>query len=152
MAKKPKTPKTPKVKVLKRNFPKKTAKIMNDEGQLVEAFNDKGLLTAVPVKILNKEGEVIYAGYDPRKFQPLKKADFATTDIFMVFQAMSLESRANRMLALAQKKRDSAERFSKYGDEATRKKALKVARMRETVAKLEAELAEQGLSADDITE
>jgi hypothetical protein len=121
-----------------------------EQEELVSGCNEDKKLTAVPVTVKDDEGTVLYEGFDPRKHKPLKKGDFAAVDGYMDYQAMTLRHKANRMLEQAKKKASDAERYRKFGDEETRKKALRASRMREALKKLEAELAEDGVSADDI--
>jgi hypothetical protein len=142
-------PKAKKPKVEKIDFPKKDAQYRNPDGQVVTAVNEEGLLIAVPVTI--KDGEtVVYSGYDVRKHKPLKKTDFASSANFLQFQAHSIRLKAERMLAVAKDKETKAERLLKFGDEQTRKKAAKVAKMREQLAALEKQLSEEGIDVQEL--
>jgi len=125
------------------------AKFLNDENKIVTAVNSDGLLVAVP-KPIEVSGEVVYEGFDIRLHKPLKKDQFADLATYLLHQAYVARAKAERFLAMAEDKEKKAARIQKFGDEATRKKAMKVARMREQLAELEAQLKADGVEVDDI--
>ena len=114
------------------------------EKKLQKAVNDKGLLVAVPVTV--KDGDkVVYSGFNPAGHKPLSKKQFASDDVFLDFQALVAEYRGNKLLELAQSRRDRANRLRQFGDAKTRKKAEKLQRMRKQLEELEKQLAEEGV-------
>lgn len=138
-----------KSKAVKMDFPVKDAKYRNAEGQIVSAVNEDDLLIAVPVKILDGD-TVVYSGFDVRKHKPLKKSVFASSAGYLKFQAHLTRIRAERMLKIAEDKEAKATRLLKFGDEQTRKKAAKVAKMREQLAALEKQLGEEGIDVNEL--
>ena len=132
------------------DFPIKGAKYVNADDALVSAVNKDGLLIGVPITVKDGEGKVTYAGFDIRKHKGLGKAAFADIATYMRYQAFINRERAARLIALADEKDKKADRIEKFGDEATRKKAAKVARMRETLAAMEAQLVEEGVDIEDL--
>jgi len=100
--------------------------------------NDKGLLTKVP------------DDFDISKHKPMKKTIFADQATFIESQAVIAEQRANKLLALAKERRERVERLRKFGDEKTRKKADKLARIKKQEAILAKELEELGVDVDEL--
>lgn len=118
------------------------------ETRITSIVNDDGKLTAVPVTI--KDGDtVIFEGYNPTMHKPLKKEHFADMPTFMLYQAFLLRFRGERMIEIAKKREDRAQHLLKFGDEATRKKAQKYARMKDQMEKLKAQLKAEGIPTDD---
>jgi hypothetical protein len=130
-------------------FPRKTAQYVNSAGALDSAINTEDLLIAVPAKIV-KDGKTVYAGFDLRKHKPLKKSDFASMALFMQFQGYVAMLKAEFYIKIAEDRKAKADRLLKFGDEATRKKAAKIARMREQLKALTDQLAEEGIDVTDI--
>lgn len=133
----------------KSDFSIESAKFVNSAGEVVPAYDDKGRLTAVPVAILNDEGDTIYEGYSRSSHNPLKKSDFANEYTFMEFRAWQSELQASNLIERAGKLRERATMLRKFGDENTRKKALKRARLREQLMALEAELEGEGITFEE---
>lgn len=131
------------------DFPKDDALYRDKENNVVSAVNTDGLLIAVP-KPIKEGGKVIYAGFNTRKHNPLKKGDFADLPNFMLHQAFVARVRAAILLKSAEDKEAKAARMAKFGDEETRKKVQKMARMKEQLATLEAQLKEDGVDTTDI--
>lgn len=131
-------------------FPLDTAMYSNINGELVSAVNSEGLLITVPVSIIQADGTVRYEGYDPRKHLPLKKNNFTDIATFIKYQAYLLKIRGNNLLKLAADKEAKADRIAKFGDEQTRRKVQKIARMREQLEALQKQLQEEGIKIDDI--
>jgi hypothetical protein len=142
--------KPPKEKKEKIDFPIKEAKYRNEEGQIVTAINEENLLIAVPKTILGENDKVEYAGWDNRKHKPLKRTDFAGMATFLQFQGHSARLHAARLIKIAEDKEQKADRLLKFGDENTRKKAAKVAKMREQLAALEQQLSAEGINVEEI--
>lgn len=139
-----------KEKKVRIDFLIKDAMHQDGDGNLVSAVNEEGLLVAVPKKILSSDQKTVeYAGWDNRRHKPLKKSAFASMAIFLQFQAYVARLSALRLVKLAENKEAKADRLLKFGDEATRKKAEKVIKMREQLAKLEQQLEEEGVKVDD---
>lgn len=127
----------------------KDAKYLNTEGKIVSAINSDGLLIAVPTVI--KDGEkVVYVGYDVRKHLPLKKSDFAGLAIHMRFQAFVARCKAGILIKNAEEKEAKADRIEKFGDETTRRKVQKVARMKEQLEALQRQLEQEGVDISSI--
>ncbi len=123
----------------------------NGEGNVVSAVNADGLLIAVPRPLKEGEGKdvkVIYAGFSNRKHLPLKKTDFAGIVEHMRYTAFVARAKALVLIRSAEDKEKKADRISQYGDDATRKKVQKAARLREQLALMEKQLTEEGV---DIT-
>jgi hypothetical protein len=131
------------------DFVTKTAKIMDENKKLVSAINKDGLLISVP-KTVTEGGKVLYEGFDMRKHNPLKKGDFADIATYLDHQAFIAREKGNRLIALAEDKEKKAERIRKFGDEDTRKKAAKIARMREQLAALEQQLTAEGIDVENL--
>lgn len=117
--------------------------------------NEDGLLLSVPSRIAastDDKGKVTetFIGWDPKSHKPLVRKDFASDDIFLDFRVYCLDIDIIKKT----KNRDSlakrADRLRKFGDEKTRKKAAKLARMREQMAALEAELESDGVDVSDV--
>jgi len=131
------------------DFPKKSAMYRDKDGNVITALNAEGLLLAVPATILDGE-KVVYSGFDPRKHNPLKKSDFVSMATFLQYQGYVARSRAARLIKVAETKEAAASRLLKFGDEQTRKKAAKIAKMRDQLKALEMQLMEEGIDVSDI--
>jgi len=135
------------------DFPIKEAMYRNAEDGVVTAVNGDGLLVAVPVPLKEGKGDeakVIYTGYNIRKHLPLKKSDFACIHTYIRYQAYVARMKALALVKSAEEKEKKASRIEKFGDEATRKKATKVARLREQLAVLEKGLKDEGVDITDL--
>jgi hypothetical protein len=145
-----KTPKTPKENRVKR-IPFDVASCRSDGKPITDAAGKEcvqnGKLITVPVTIPGKlpSDPAIQVGFSTRLHKPLKVGDFVTLADFLEYRATAIESRLAKAMEAPRKLREKAMRFRKFGDEATRKKADKLARAREQVAALEAELAAAGI-------
>ncbi len=125
----------------------KDAMYRDKEGNVVTAVNGDGLLVAVPQPI-KEDDKVVYAGYSVRKHLPLKKSEFAALTGHIRYQAYVSRVKAAILVKNAIEKEKKADRIDQFGNEETRKKAAKVARMREQIAILEGDLTKEGV---DIT-
>lgn len=130
-------------------FPVKKAMYRDAENNIVTAVNGDGLLIAVP-KPLKEDDKVVYAGFNSRKHLPLKKSDFANITSYIRYQAYIARAKAIILVKSAEEKEAKADRIEQFGDEATRKKAAKVARMREQLQLLEKELVESNVDINKI--
>lgn len=130
------------------DFDVASAMYQNEKGEVVTAINEDGLLIAVPVPIKDADGKIVYAGFSTRKHLPLKKSVFAAISSHIRYQAYIARVKAAILIKGAQEKETKADRIEQYGDEATRRKVQKVARMREQLKVLEETLQEDGV---DIT-
>ena len=132
-------------------FSIKDAKCLNENADLVSATNEDGLLTIVPKSVKDAEGKkVLYAGFNVRKHLPLKKADFAGLATYMRYQAFVARSKAVVLIKSAEDKEAKASHIEQFGDEITRKKVQKVARMREQLATLQTQLEADGVDISSI--
>lgn len=120
----------------------------NAEGQSI--VNEDGKLLEPPVRIESEDGTVVQAGWDPKKNKPLGKDDFATEAPFLRWKADTLRQRAERSLVMADRMDAKAERLGRFKSDKARKKAEKLARMKEQMAALEAELANEGVDAEEV--
>jgi len=132
------------------DFSIKDAKYRDKDGNVVTAVNGDGLLVAVPVPIKDADGKILYAGYNARKHLPLKKSEFASITEYLRYQAFVARIKAAILVKNAEEKEAKANRIEKFGDEATRKKAQRVAKMREQLAALENQLKSEGVNVDEI--
>lgn len=127
------------------------AQYRNDKGEVVTAVNADGLLIAVPVPIRDDKGKVVYAGFDVRKHIPLKKTHFASIVQLMQYQAFVARIRAAILIKGAEEKEKKAERIAKFGDDDTRRKVTKLAKMQETIKALQEQLTANGVDINDLS-
>jgi len=133
----------------RKGFAIKDAKYRDAESKIVSAVNSDGLLIAIPKAI--KDGEkVVYAGYDVRKHLPLKKSDFASLGTYMRYQGFVARYKADVLIKIATEKETKANHIEKFGDEQTRRKVQKVARMREQLEALQKQLEAEGVDISGI--
>ena len=131
------------------DFPIAEAMYRDDEGNVVTAVNADGKLVAVPKPI--KEGdEIVYTGFDSRKHNGLKKDSFASIATFLRYQALIARIRAIALIKGAEEKERKATNIEKFGDEETRKKVQKVARMKEQLALLTKQLEDDNVDLSEI--
>lgn len=148
------TEKAPKAKKTRAEFPIKTAKTIDAEGNIVNAVDDKGKLTAVPITIPGEspDDKPKFAGFDSSKHKPLKKTDFASEDVFLDFRALINREKADKLIEQADSFTEKANKIRKFGDTKTRKKATKLEKMRKQMAELEKELVSEGFDLEDLGE
>jgi len=117
--------------------------------KLQSALNKDGKLIALPLTV--KDGDkVIYQGWDAKTNKGLAKKDFGDEPTYLLYKALTIEGRAQRMLQAVESLRDKATKLSKFGDAATRRKVKKIERMQETLAKLKGELVADGISIEEL--
>ena len=121
-----------------------------DGGAVVSAVNADGLLIAVPKPIKDAEGKIVYAGFNVRKHNPLKKDAFVGLAEYLRFQAFVSRVRAAILIKGAEDKEKKAMHIAKFGDEETRKKVARMARMKEQLATLTAQLVEEGVDVSEL--
>ena len=129
----------------RKDFPIKEALYKNEKGEVITAINGDGVLIAVPKPIKDDEGKVVYAGFNTRKHNPLKKGDFSDDVVYLRHQAFISRVKAAILLKSAEDKEAKANRIAQFGDEATRKKVQKMARMKESLAALTQQLKDDGV-------
>lgn len=132
------------------DFPMDTAVYVDKDGNTVPAINEDKLLIAVPVPILDADGKVVYAGFNTRKHNGLKKTDFANLQTHTRYLAFISKIRAAVMLKKAADLEAKATRIEKFGDEATRKKVARMAAMKKQLAILTKQLEEDGIDLDGV--
>lgn len=132
------------------DFPIADAMYTDDNGSVVKAANADGKLVAVPKPIKDGEGKIVYAGFDPRKHNGLKKDSFASIATFLRYQALVARLRAIALIKGAEEKERKATNIEKFGDEETRKKVQKVARMREQLATLTQQLKDDNVDISEL--
>lgn len=131
-------------------FPMADAQYKDGDGNVVTAVNADGVLIAVPKPIRDAEGKVLYKGYNVRKHLPLKKDNFAGIVEYILYQAFVARVRAAILVKSAEDKEKKASRISKFGDDQTRRKVNKLAKMKEAIESLQKQLEEDGVDLDDI--
>lgn len=124
------------------------SKFVNAKGESI--VNDDGLLTAAPTRIVSEDGTVTQSGWDSKLHKPLGKDDFASEGPYLSYRASSLRERAERSIIMADKLDAKATRLGKYTSDKARKKAEKLARMREQMVALEKELEGEGVDTSDL--
>lgn len=122
----------------------------DEDGKIISALNGDNLLIAVPKPIKDEAGKIVYGGFNVRKHNPLKKTAFAGLAEFLRFQAFTARVRAVILIKSAEDKEKKAVHIEKFGDEATRKKVARMARMTEQLATLTAQLIEDGVDVSEI--
>ncbi len=153
------------------NFPIADAQYRNAEGAVVTAAttekvtaedgssSDVAKLLAVPRPIFDEAGEVdettgkkpvLYAGWNHRKHNPLKKDDFVNEAEFINYQAFTFRIKAAVFMEKAKVAEKRAARLKKFGNEKQRKDVNKALKMREALAKYTKMLEAQGISLDDL--
>ena len=132
------------------DFPKDTAVYIDADGKQVTAVNDDKLLIAVPIPIKDDDGKILYAGWNSRKHNPLKKTDFANLQTNLRFQAFTSKIRAAMLLVKATELEAKAGRIEKFGDEATRKKVARMAAMKKQLEKLTKQLEADGIDLEGV--
>lgn len=132
------------------DFVTKGSMYRNEAGEVISAVNGDGLLIAVPKPIKDEGGKIIYGGFNVRKHNPLKKTAFVGLAEFFRFQAFVARVRAVLLIKSAEDKEKKADHISKFGDEVTRKKVARMARMKEQLATLTAQLVEDGVDVSEI--
>lgn len=95
--------------------------------------NDDGLFTEAPTN------------YDHVKYKPLKKSDFLADETYLDHQATICHAKSAIYAKKAEKLERNAEQLREFGDPETRKRAMKLQKMRESLAALEASLIEDGV-------
>jgi hypothetical protein len=133
------------------DFPIADVLTRDKEGNVVSAVNADGKLTAVPKPIKDGDGgKVLYAGYNTRKHNPLKKTDFADLQTYLRHQAFVARVKAAILVKSAVDKEAKADRIEQFGDEETRKKVAKMARMKDQLAELTKQLEDDGIDTSNI--
>lgn len=132
------------------DFPIKEAQYRNDKGEVVTAVNEDTLLIAVPIPIKDEAGKVLYAGFNPRKHLPLKKGDFAGLAEYLRYQAFIARYKASQLVKLGDEKLTKAKHIEKFGDEETRKKVAKYAKLKEQLEKLQKTLEAEEVDISDV--
>jgi hypothetical protein len=103
-------------------------------------------LLAVPRPIFDEDGEpdratgkkpVLYAGWNHRKHNPLKKDDFVDEAEFVNYQAFTFRIKAAVFMEKAKVAEKRAARLKKFGNQTQRKLVDKIAKMREQLAAFE---------------
>ena len=131
-------------------FPIAEAMYRDAEGNIVTAVNADGLLIAVPKPIKDADKKVLYAGYNVRKHIPLKKDNFVSMVEFIMFQAFVARVKAAILIKSAEDKEAKAKHIAKFGDDETRKKVNKLAKMKEAIEALQKQLESDGVDLEDI--
>lgn len=96
---------------------------------------------------VNAEGKIagVPSDFDGSAHLTPKKDDFANPADYYEFRAVLAEAKAAEQTATAAKMREEAENIRKFGDPEMRAKAKKAAKLRETLAALEAQLQAEGI-------
>lgn len=114
-----------------------------------------------------KEGKAIFEGgtkneegkhteapadFDFGKFKPIKKTDFLSDDIYLDHQENICRAKVDIFTCKADKCARDAAKLRTLGDPATRKKAMKLSKMRESLKELERQLVEDGVDMSLLNE
>ena len=132
------------------DFPIANALYTDADGKVVTAVNEDKVLIAIPIPIKDAEGKVIYAGFNTRKHNPLKKTDFANLQTHLRYQAFTSKIKAAVLLKKAAELETKAVHCEKFGDEVTRKKVKRMATMRKQLDILEKQLKEDGIDLEGV--
>ncbi len=140
------------------DFPIANAQYRNADGAVVTAATTEAVtaddgtssdvtkLLAVPRPIFDEGGEVdettgkkpvLYAGWNHRKHNPLKKDDFVDEAEFVNFQAFTFRIKAAVFMEKAKVAEKRALRLKRFGNQVHRKLVDKIAKMREQLATFE---------------
>lgn len=103
-----------------------------------KAVDSDGMLTIVP------------EDYDSRKHIPLKKEDFTNEATFIRYQSLVAGQRAEFYAQRSSELAGKADRLEKFGSESARKTASKLARAKQSMAKLRTQLLESGMSEEEL--
>lgn len=97
---------------------------------------------------VNAEGKIagVPSDFDGALHLTPKKGEFASAADYYEFRAVIAEAKAQEFAATATKMREEAENIRKFGDPELRAKAKKMAKMREQLAALEAQLQAEGIN------
>ena len=119
------------------------------------------------VETKEKEGKAIFEGgvkdgegkyteapseFNFSKFKPLKKSEFLGAEVYLDHQGNICQAKAEIFQRKADKGKKQAERLRALGDPETRKRAAKLQKMRESLATLEAQLIEDGVDLNILTD
>ncbi|UOF80072.1 hypothetical protein [Caudoviricetes sp.] len=114
----------------------RVAYVESDEAKSI--VNADGKLTAAPI------------GYDYRKHKAPKRVDFADEADFYEFKAQVYDVNAERFAKRAVSCRENAATMRKFGDPAQRALVRRRQKLQELMAELDAQLAADGISLDEI--
>ncbi len=103
-----------------------------------EAVNADGLLTIAP------------SDFHFRKHKPLRKEAFASESIYLKHQSLIATQKAEFFATKASELAGKAERLEKFGSEAARKTASKLAKAKAQMATLRQQLIDTGMAAKEI--
>ena len=101
--------------------------------EVQRAKDGNGRLTSMPVPFV------------PKEHKAPKRTDFANESTFMNFRADVLTARGNAILDNAKRLREEAVQVEKTGDPTKRALLKKAAKMRDSLAALEAQLKAEGI-------
>lgn len=96
------------------------------------------------VKVEGKHTEAP-TDFNFEEFKPIPKADFVSEEIFLDHQANICHAKAEIFMLKAEKCTKQAAKLREYGDPETRKKVMKLSKMREQLAALQ-----KALEDDDV--
>lgn len=98
----------------------------------------------------NEEGKYTEApeNFDFDTFKPLPKKDFESDEVYLDHQANVCRARAELYTAKADKCTRTAAKLRALGTPETRKKAMKLSKMRDQLASLEKSLEEDGVNLE----
>lgn len=131
-------------------FPLADAVYKDDSGEIVTALNAEGKLIAVPKPIRDAEGKVVYAGWNVKKHEPLKKEVFVGVVEFLEYQAFVSRVKAAHLIKAAEAKEIKAKNLRKFGNDSQRRKAAQLLKMREAIQNLEEQLKAEGVEVDSL--
>jgi len=103
-----------------------------------EAVDADGLLTIAPTD------------YNHRKNTPMKKEQFSSESVYNRYQALIATQKSEFYAQKAAELMGKADRLEKFGSEAARKVATKLARAKQQMVVLRAQLLESGMGEEEL--
>ena len=103
-----------------------------------EAVNADGLLTIAPTD------------YNYRKTNPMKKEQFLSESVYLRYQALVAQQKAEFFAQKSFELVGKADRLEKFGSESTRKAATKLARAKQQMTVLRQQLLDSGMSETEL--
>ena len=101
---------------------------------------------------VDKDGLITVSppAYSYRKNTPLKKEQFSSEAIYIQFQAMTCEQKAEWFAQRAKELSNKAERLLKFGSEKARRAANKLAKAKEQIKTLREQLLATGMDETEL--
>ena len=113
---------------------------------------DSAALVAENPKAVDADGLLTIAptDYDSRKMAPLKKEHFVSEAVYNRYQALVASQRSEFYAQRSAELNGKADRLEKFGSEVARKAAGKLARAKQQMVTLRAQLLETGMDEKEL--